>query len=142
MNNSVQILLVDDDEVDVEAIQRTFYQEDVDIPIITAMNGKQALEILQGEDRTASLSAPYLVLLDINMPVMNGLEFMREVRSDPVLSHTLIFVLSNCDNPDLVADAYEKHISGFIHKEKLRSQPRELANLLGQFQKLNEFPHY
>jgi CheY-like chemotaxis protein len=140
MNNPAQILLVDDDEADVEAIQRAFHQEELNMPITTAMDGKDAWAILQGEAGASSLSTPYLILLDINMSSMKGLEFLRKVRSDPELNRTIVFVLSNSDNPDLVKKAYQNHISGYIHKDKLRTHSSELVYLLHQFQKLNQFP--
>lgn len=68
------ILLVDDDEIDIEGVIRTFRKARVTNPIVAAGDGKEALKILRKEE---DIPRPYIILLDINMPRMNGLEFLE-----------------------------------------------------------------
>ena len=77
----VHVLLVEDDEVDSEAIVRSFQKHNFANPITIATNGEDALKVLRGEGRYERIPAPYLILLDINMPRMNGLEFLKILQS-------------------------------------------------------------
>lgn len=83
----VSILLVDDDDIDVMGIQRAFTKLKILNPITRARDGAEALELL----REGKLSKPYLILLDINMPRMNGLEMLDALRQDPQLSSSVVF---------------------------------------------------
>ena len=76
MSNAISILLVDDDVVDVEMIQRSLKKERISNPIFHAENGIKALEIINDENNEA-FKKPYIILLDINMPSMDGHEFLR-----------------------------------------------------------------
>ncbi|MCB0321513.1 MAG: response regulator, partial [Bdellovibrionales bacterium] len=80
-NQSVTVLLVDDDEADRESIQRSFRKHKIANPLVIAENGEEALKLLRGEG-SASIERPYLVLLDLNMPRMNGIQFLEALRSD------------------------------------------------------------
>ena len=79
----VRFLLVDDDEVDVMAMKTAFARARTPGSLVTAGDGLEALEMLRGRNGTPALRRPYVVLLDLNMPRMNGLEFLRELRADP-----------------------------------------------------------
>ena len=89
----VTIFLVEDDEVEAEAVTRAFRKAHIGNPIETARDGVEALERLRGQNGQQKLEKPYLILLDLNMPRMNGLEFLQELRGDADLSSTVVFVL-------------------------------------------------
>ncbi|RUP22418.1 response regulator, partial [Methylobacterium sp.] len=80
MGSTVNILLVDDDEVDVQGLKRAFKKSKIGNPITVARDGIEALEILRGQNGRERLPKPHLVLLDLNMPRMNGIEFLEAVR--------------------------------------------------------------
>src|SRR3982751_3166509 len=94
MREVVNILVVEDDEIDVESLKRLFSKKDIKNPVHYASNGIEALEIMRGENNHAKVLKPYIVLLDINMPMMNGIEFLKEIRSDENLKDTVVFVLT------------------------------------------------
>ncbi len=85
-DNVLNILLVEDDEVDVMNIRRAFKKGNIANPLYVAGNGLEALEMLRREQIPSSRR---LVLLDLNMPRMNGIEFLRALRADPELSPPL-----------------------------------------------------
>ena len=95
------ILLVDDDIVN---------------PIALARNGIEALEMLHGENDHAKLEAPLLILLDLNMPRMGGIEFLEELRADPELRRTLVFVMTTSAAEEDREHAYEYNIAGYVVK--------------------------
>ena len=139
-NNDVTILLIEDDEVDVRAVKRSLKQQKIINPIVVASDGLEALELLRGSNGKASLPEPYLILLDLNMPRMNGIEFLHEVREDPALHHNIIFVLttSNADE-DRVA-AYEHHVAGYVLKSNTGQDFLRVGQLVEQFFLSVRFP--
>lgn len=110
------ILLVDNNELDVTAIKRAFKTLRIANSLVTASDGVEALEILRGGKGTAGLAAPHLVLLDLDLPRMDGLEFLTELRRDPALCQTVVFVLAGSEAPGDRQDAYRKNIAGYVLK--------------------------
>ena len=89
------ILLVEDDEVDVMNVRRAFEKNHIANPLLVASNGLEALDKLRSGELPKNRR---LVLLDLNMPRMNGIEFLREVRSDPELHATPVVVLTTSND--------------------------------------------
>ena len=115
-SNRTTFLIVDDDEVAVMAIRRAMKKLNLQNPIEVARDGQEALDRLRGVDG-ADVTRPFIVLLDINMPRMNGLEFLAEVREDRELERSVIFMLTTSDAPEDIAAAYAHKIAGYIVKE-------------------------
>ena len=90
----LNILLVEDDDGDAKAIQRVFSKARIANPIIRAMDGIEALDILRGTNGRAKIAAPYLLMVDLNMPRMNGIQFVEALRQDPNLHHAIVFMLT------------------------------------------------
>ena len=90
----LHILLVDDDAVDVMTVQRAFKRNNILNPLYIASDGREALAILRGEGDVTIPGERRLILLDLNMPRMNGLEFLRELREDPDLRALTVVVLT------------------------------------------------
>jgi CheY-like chemotaxis protein len=91
---TVSILLVEDDKVDVLAIKRSFRDLTIANPLIVAHNGIEALEHLRGENGREKIAAPCLIMLDLNLPRIGGIEFLDVLRSDPSLRRHLVFVMT------------------------------------------------
>lgn len=139
-NANVKFLLVDDDEIDVQSIKRAFKKLRLANEIVVANDGIEALEILRGTDDTPPLPDPYLILLDLNMPRMNGLEFLDVIRADPALSHALVFVLTtSTDDHDRFA-AYDKHVAGYIVKSRTQATFMEALEMIDHYWRVIEFP--
>ena len=98
----LNILLVEDDEVDVMNVRRAFQQHRIMNPLVVASDGVEALALLRS-GRVPSNRR--LILLDLNMPRMNGIEFLRELRGDPTLHTAPVVVLNRAphDQPGLFA---------------------------------------
>src|SRR5438874_13818725 len=106
-NEDAGILLVEGDDVEVMKVRRAFRQNNFHYPLYIAENGVDALEILRGKkDVPLMKSPPKIVLLDLNMPKMNGIEFLRELRADPELKRTVVVVLTTSKDERDVLSAY------------------------------------
>lgn len=136
----VHILIVDDDDVSIMAIQRAISKMKLVNPVRAAKDGLQALEILRGDAGESKLLPPYVVLLDINMPRMNGHEFLAELRDDPDLRRALVFVLTTSDAHQDVMAAYEKNIAGYIVKDDIYESFKKTLEVVDLFSKLIVFP--
>lgn len=110
--NKLQILLVDDDRIDVMSVERAFKKHNADIPVFNAVNGREALEML----RQRKWDFPPLILLDINMPIMDGIEFLKHLRADGALCKLPVVVLTTSDEPRDITSAYEYNAAGYVVK--------------------------
>ena len=137
---SVKFLLVDDDEIDVMAIQRAFRKLRLANEIVVARDGLEALDILRGENGQDRLEPPYLILLDLNMPRMNGLEFLDAMRKDPDLKSSLVFVLTTSTAEQDRVAAYDKHVAGYIVKARTESSFTEALEMIDHYWRVIEFP--
>ena len=127
------ILLVDDDDVAAEAVVRGLAKNAMHCPITIAEDGSVALQILRGTHPTSVIVKPYVVLLDLNMPRMNGFEFLRELRMDKQLRNSVVFVLTTSSSPAERASAYEENIAGYIVKSGVGPQLSGLARFLIEY---------
>ncbi len=116
LGRPVELLLVDDDIVDIMAVTRALKRLDVSLPLTTAKNGVEALDCLRGANGRDKLSWPFVILLDLNMPVMNGIALLEELRNDPMLCHSIVFVMSTSDANIDRSTAYSHNVAGYIVK--------------------------
>ncbi len=137
---AIQILLVEDDEVDREAIQRAFSDARIANAITVAGDGVEALEILRGNAERRALPKPYTILLDLNMPRMDGLKFLEQLREDPNLCGSVVFVLTTSERGEDIISAYKHKVAGYILKAAADSQFTSLIKLLHCHWKQVEFP--
>jgi CheY-like chemotaxis protein len=133
---SVEILLVEDDAVDVMNVRRAFAKNKLTNPIHVAQNGVEALEIL----RKGTLPARRLVLLDLNMPKMNGIEFLRALRADPDLHATSVVVLTTSNEERDKIEAYELNVAGYLVKPVTFASFVDLMAALNKYWTLVEMP--
>jgi CheY-like chemotaxis protein len=137
---TVKFLIVDDDAVSVMSIKRTLKKLRLVNPVRVAADGVEALEILRGDAGQDRILPPYVVTLDLNMPRMNGHEFLDEIRQDPRLSNAVVFVFSTSDAPNDVADAYERNVAGYLVKENAETALPEALEMLGAYSRLVLLP--
>lgn len=137
---SVTILLIEDDKVDAEAMDRALKKAKIINPLVRVTDGLEALDLLRGTNDVDPLPRPYIILLDLNMPRMNGLEFLTEIRGDDHLKDSVVFVLTTSDaDRDKVA-AYEKQVAGYIVKSKAGEDFVKLISLLDHYWRIVEMP--
>lgn len=136
----VNLLLVEDDEVDVQGLKRAFSKSRIGNPITVARDGIEALEILRGENGQTKLAKPHLILLDLNMPRMNGLEFLDAIRADEDLKTSVVFMITTSKAEEDKARAYEKNVAGYIVKQDPANTFMQAVALLEHYWKIVEFP--
>lgn len=139
---TVNVLLVEDDEVDVMNVQRAFRRNNIRNPLYVAHNGLDALNMLRGM-ATPDAAVPQdrrVVLLDINMPKMNGLEFLRELRRDETLKTTPVVVLTTSDADQDRLEAYQLNVAGYILKPITFTTFAEVIASLNHYWAICEIP--
>ena len=114
----INILLVEDDEVDVMNVKRAFKKHKITNPLYVAGNGVEALEMLRSQNGQPPVvpDTRRMILLDLNMPKMNGLEFLHELRKDEDLKRTPVTVLTTSNEDKDRIEAYNLNIAGYILK--------------------------
>jgi CheY-like chemotaxis protein len=139
-NLMLNILLVEDDEVDVMTVQRAFEKGNITNPLYIAGNGLEALTMLRGEPGQPSVipSDRRIILLDLNMPKMNGLEFLQELRSDPTIRQIPVVVLTTSNEEQDRIQAYNLNVAGYILKPVTFSIFVELMITLNKYWTLCE----
>ncbi|MBC7447327.1 MAG: response regulator [Hymenobacteraceae bacterium] len=117
VESGLSILLVEDDQLDAMHVERELRKLQITAPLIKCRNGREALDRLQGTAVQPPLEPlPSVVLLDINMPRMNGLEFLAEIRRDPRLRDLQVFIMTTSDEETDRARAHELGVVGYIVK--------------------------
>ena len=130
----VTILLVEDDEVDVKALKWAFDKLKVANPLVIARDGTEALEMLK------ELPRPYLIITDINMPRMNGIELLRNIRKSPELRDAIVFVLTTSNDEQDKIDAYNLNVAGYMLKSDMGTSFTRAIALVENYWKIVEFP--
>ncbi|MFY8109708.1 MAG: response regulator [Bacteroidia bacterium] len=136
----VNILLVEDDEVDVMNVKRAFKKNNVTNPLFVCNNGLEALEFLRGQHPDSPSEIPKIILLDLNMPKMGGIEFLREVRKNDELKNISVFVMTTSNEDRDKVDAYNLNVAGYILKPLSMERFIEAVSTLNNYWKLCEFP--
>lgn len=134
----VSIIVVDDDEIDVQSFERTFKKLKIANPVYRARDGIEGLELL----RSRCVPAPYIILLDINMPRMNGLEFLSQLRQDPELTSAVVFVLTTSLADEDIFEAYRLHVAGYLPKQEMDSQFLTVIGFLDHYWRVVELPDH
>jgi CheY-like chemotaxis protein len=130
----VTILLVEDDEIDCKALKWAFDKLKIANPLVIARDGVEALEML------AQLPRPYLVITDINMPRMNGIELLRRIRQSPDHRDSIVFVLTTSNDEQDKIDAYHLNVAGYMLKSDMGTSFTRAISLIENYWKVVEFP--
>jgi CheY-like chemotaxis protein len=112
MHRSRPLLLVEDDQVDARTVKRALTELNIQDSVVHMPNGEEALAYL----RSGVNEQPCLILLDLNMPKMNGIEFLREVKKDPSLRRIPIVVLTTSNEDRDVWGTFEHSVAGYMVK--------------------------
>ncbi len=137
----MNILLVEDDEVDVMNVQRAFKKNNITNPLFIASNGIEALSILRGSNsKTTIPPLRRIILLDLNMPKMNGIEFLRVLRADEQLQSIPVIVLTTSNEDKDKVEAYKLNVAGYILKPVTFSSFVETVATMNKYWSLVEIP--
>ena len=140
INPQLPILLVEDDLVDVMSFQRGLAHRRVRHHLWIAQDGEQALAKLRGEEGAEPLPRALLIVLDLNLPRMNGPEFLAELRGDAQLRDRTVFVLTTSDDALDRAAAYRWNVAGYLVKARMGRNFVGAIALLEKFWRLVELP--
>jgi CheY-like chemotaxis protein len=134
--NLKPILLVEDDRVDVMTVKRALKELDISTPLKVTRNGEEALAYL----REATNHKPSIILLDLNMPKMNGIEFLTIVKQDPALRRIPVVVLTTSkEEQDRVA-SFDLSVAGYMIKPVDYTQFVEIMRTIKNYWMLSELP--
>tara|TARA_B110000503_G_scaffold100608_1_gene150498 strand:- start:484 stop:897 length:414 start_codon:yes stop_codon:yes gene_type:complete len=111
MIKSLKILLIEDDVIEVMKFNRTIGSLNLSHKVIEANNGEDALKILENKN-----NRPDIILVDLNMPKINGIEFLNILKSDNVLRYIPAIVLTTSSNMKDLRECYEAGVAGYLLK--------------------------
>jgi CheY-like chemotaxis protein len=135
----INILLVEDDHVDVMNMQRALKNNNINHTLHIAFNGVEALHMLKGTGgKPKIVPAPSIILTDINMPKMNGIEFIKELRNDDEFRSTGVFVLTTSNDSNDKREAYNLNVAGYILKPLSFEKFVHTINILSSYWKICE----
>jgi CheY-like chemotaxis protein len=143
MDGDTPILLVEDDKIDVMNVKRAFMTNGISNPLFVASDGEDALAFLRHTspyEEPAKAPRPGIVLLDINMPVMNGIEFLRAVKSDKDLKSIPIVVLTTSQEESDRLRSFELSVAGYIIKPVGYHKFVETVKVIDRYWTLSELP--
>lgn len=140
MNKPMNILLVEDNDLDIELLKRGLKKIGSESSLVCARDGIEAIQMLENDLLTPTLPRPFVILLDINMPRMNGHEFLEEVRGSPRLHEARVFIFTTSDSKKDVDLAYKNNASGYIVKPNSTSELANVLEALQTFWSLCEVP--
>ena len=136
MRNSQPILLVEDDNVDVMTVKRALKDLKIQNQLVCTANGEEALEYLQNNDN----SKPSIILLDLNMPKMNGIEFLQIVKADEILKKIPVVVLTTSSQHQDIDECFRFNVAGYIVKSLDYADFTETIHTLNQYWSLSKLP--
>lgn len=130
----VNILLVEDDEIDVRAFLHTFNKLKIANPVTVAKDGVEGWEKLQ------TLPRPYLIVMDINMPRMSGLELLRRIRESDEFRDSIVFVLTTSTDEQDKFEAYNLNVAGYMVKTDMGTSFNRAIAMVENFWTVVELP--
>lgn len=141
-DSTINILLVEDDEVDILNVKRAFKKNNITNPLYLAGNGLEALRMLRGVGDRPSVVPQFrrLILLDLNMPKMNGIELLQELRTDSNLKSIPVVVLTTSAAEQDRVEASQLNVAGYLLKPVQFSDFVELMAVLNKYWTLSKMP--
>ncbi|HSG63576.1 MAG TPA: response regulator [Gammaproteobacteria bacterium] len=133
-SREVKILLVEDDEIDVKALLKAFKKLKIANPVTVAKDG------LEGWDALQKLERPYLLIMDINMPRMNGLELLRKIRSSKAHHDAIVFILTTSTDEKDKFEAYDLNVAGYMLKSDMGTSFIHAIEMVERYWRVIEFP--
>ncbi|MBY0487422.1 MAG: response regulator [Flavobacteriaceae bacterium] len=128
MTKSLNILLIEDDTIEVMKFNRVLHKLDLNHKIIEANNGEEALTILKDK-----IVIPDIIILDLNMPKINGIEFLQILKADDYLKYIPAIILTTSNNHKDVLECYKIGIAGYVLK------PLKYDNYVERIRKMLEY---
>jgi CheY-like chemotaxis protein len=140
MNKTVHILLAEDDLIDEKAFLRAIDKLRITNPVTVARDGVEAWDILKGNHGKGPFPRPYLLVLDINMPRMNGLELLERIRDDAELHDSIVFMLTTSNDDEDKIEAFDLNVAGYMLKSDVGNSFVKAVELVNNYWRVVEFP--
>ncbi|MCG6882320.1 MAG: response regulator [Silicimonas sp.] len=140
MTKPMNILLVEDNDLDVEILERGLRKMGASGALVRTRDGVEALTLLREDARKQRLPRPFVIMLDINMPRMNGHEFLETLRGDDAVRDARVFVFTTSDSKKDVCQAYRNNANGYIVKPNSSSELQDVLSALQNFWSACENP--
>lgn len=125
-DSALKLMLVEDNDLDVIVVQRLLKRMSLDYPIVRANNGEHALQMLRPANGERSVVPPFILLVDINMPRMNGFELLEELADDEELAKVPVYIMSTSNSPSDKSKAERYRIQGYLVKPVTESVMAEI----------------
>lgn len=137
MHRFKPLLLVEDDLIDVMTLRRAMVELGISNTLVHCRNGEEAMRYLSNE----SNAKPCLIFLDLNMPKMNGIEFIEEIKSDGIYRQIPIVVLTTSDNLRDIAEAFEHSVAGYMLKPNGYTEFVKTVRIIRDYWGLSKLPN-
>lgn len=134
-NNDVTLLLVEDDDIDAMSIERSLRKKKIANPVVRAYDGEEAFRILKSGD-----IEPFIVLLDLQLPRMNGFEFLDKIRADEKLNKSVVFVLTTSKSEADILESYRHSVAGYFVKDEVGESFVNVISMLESYWKIVHLP--
>ena len=134
---SVNIVLIDDDDIDALGVARALKKAKANNTLFRARDGVEAISLL---NQPEVISKPFLILLDLNMPRMNGIEFLDQIRSDSQLANSVVFIFSTSNEAQDKSAAYKRNVAGYIVKNSQHDGFYSVIDMLDHYWQIVELP--
>jgi CheY-like chemotaxis protein len=135
-HTEVTLFLIEDDDIDAMSIKREFKSRKIANPIVRAKDGIEALEFLA----SGKVSKPFVILLDLQMPRMNGLEFLTQLRADKVYKDSVVFVLTTSKDEQDIFNSYQLNVAGYFVKDDVGEGFMNIVDILDGYWKVVHLP--
>lgn len=135
-SNEVTLFLIEDDDIDAMSIKREFKTRRIANPIIRAKDGVDAFELLE----SGQINRPFVILLDLQMPRMGGLEFLTKLRANIKYKDSVVFVLTTSEDEQDIFDSYQLNIAGYFVKDEVGVGFIGIVDILDGYWKVVHLP--
>lgn len=130
---SMSVLLIEDNKADIRLVKETLELNNLKFKLIVLEDGITGLSYLNREGEYKNIVLPNLILLDLDIPLLNGFDFLKKVKNNDNLKHIPVIVFSESENPNDIKKAYDNYANSFI------SKPLDFESLVKTFQIIDNF---
>tara|TARA_B110000091_G_C13796017_1_gene467863 strand:- start:628 stop:1056 length:429 start_codon:yes stop_codon:yes gene_type:complete len=134
--NKVTLFLIEDDDIDAMSITREFKRRKILNPIIRAKDGVEAFELLS----SGKISRPFIILLDLQMPRMNGLEFLTKLRANSDYKNSVVFILSTSQDENDIFNSYKSNVAGYFIKDEVDDAFISIVDVFDSYRNVVHLP--
>ena len=135
-SEDVTLLLIEDDDIDAMTVERSFIKQRIANKVVRAYDGIEALEMLN----SGMVKRPLVILLDLQMPRMSGIEFLKIIRADKNLADLVVFVLTTSKSESDMLSSYNQHIAGYFVKGEVGEKFLGIMDVLESYWKIVHLP--